>query len=501
MGSHHEEGTARTLVHSEAWFEDGPTSAGFLMRTTLNSPGDKFLGSSGDETGDAFYYSFPPGHPLWAYFAHRAIGLEPSVGSVRVLNLILGLMSAAMIYLIVREMLRALPGAWAGFAGLVSAGLYMFAPGVLWYQSNAYTSGSAVQPFFVLGLLAYVYAYRACDSEDGRWLLGWTLVLGMAVFFMTYTEWLGLAFAGVAALAALVRRSDPVARRLGTAAVAGGGLALLVVVVQYSSALGVLGVFETFAGRYADRSGLVGGAAGYTFWQFEAWSRLAGIYVGALGVPLACLAVLYAWDRWMGRGMPRRFSSGDAPTALVLSMAALPVFVHHMVLFDHTVVHDFDTLKTTVVVSLFAGLLVGRLLARYGTQGQGRLGRPMLAVGTIVGVAMLGSFLMFAHLNDRVTPEPKRLGEAIAEAVEPDEVVWLESPAYVPVSTVTHYSGRNFLLWKGNPTAAAAILERGGGRTGVYLLLDKYLEVQAVGYIGADGVIRNTRQEAKATLE
>ncbi len=74
MGLHHEEGTARTLVHSLSWWEEGPSAGGFIMSRTLSSPGDKYLTAGAADDGNIYYYSFPPGHPLWAFMAHRAIG-------------------------------------------------------------------------------------------------------------------------------------------------------------------------------------------------------------------------------------------------------------------------------------------------------------------------------------------------------------------------------------------------------------------------------------------
>gem|GEM_PF-5426568 len=494
MGLHHEEGTGRTLVHMTAWWEDGPTSGGYLLRTTLTSPGDKFLSGAADEEGNAYYYSFPPGHPLWAFLVHRAIGVQPTVMSVRVFNLVLNLLSAVLVYLIVRELLRKLPDAWSRIAGATAFAAYAFTPITMWYQSNSYTTASAVQPFFLLALYAATRAYR-----EGRWGRYAIAGVGAATFFMAYTEWLGFAFAGVAVVLALARRDDAVMRRIGIAALVGAAAAFGIVVVQYSTQLGFAGVFETFAGRYAARSGL-DQAGGHSLLNPASWARLFRIYLSAVS-PLAVAALaLFAWDRFIGRGKARRFSAGLAPPAAILTLAIAPVLVHHAVLFNHTVVHDFDTLKTAVFLSVALGFLTGKLIARYAAGEAFSPSTAMLGSAALLLVVGGTSVWLFGLANSREYTEPKKLAEVIAAQAEDDEVVFIEAPAYVPVSITTYYAGRNWVDWRGDPAATANLLARGGQRTGVVFLVDEQLEVLQVGYVGMDGAAYYTKEEALATL-
>ncbi len=493
MGLHHEEGTARTLIHTTAWWADGSGEGGYLLRMNLSSPGDRYLGSDADENGDTFYYSFPPGHPLWAFAAHKAVGVKPTVSSVRTFNLVLHLACALMIFLIVRELLRRLPFVWSSAAGLVAFAVYLFAPVAMWYQSNAYTSASAVQPFFIGAVLLVALAYR---GERRVWILSG---FGAAVFLATYTEWLGLAFAGVAVVVAIVRRRDSVARSLGIAAAAGAATAMGLVVLQYSTKLGLAGVFDTMAGRYADRSGLEQGV-GYTLWNPAAWSRLFGIYRNTLGPVIVVLIVLVAWDLLLRRGSTGRFRAGTAPMGVVFAFAVAPVLVHHVVLFDHTVIHDFDALKSTVPLVLGIGYLSGRIIARTAS-GEGRRLRVTIAgLAVVAAVACSASVIVFGNVNGTAFPQPKQLGERIAGEVRPDEVVFVQAAAYLPRSILVHYAGRNYVVWQASPTKAAAMLERGGGRTGVLFWVDEFLDVKAVGYVGIDGVVNPTREQAGLTL-
>ena len=499
MGLHHEEGTARTLVHSLSWWEEGPSAGGFIMSRTLSSPGDKYLSSGAADDGNIYYYSFPPGHPLWAFVAHRAIGYMPTVSSVRVMNLILGFLSASMIYLLVRELLKRLPDLWSRFAALVAFALYVFTPIGLWYHSNAYTSASAVQPFFIAALLAATYSYRLRESRP--WL--WPTLFGVAVALMSYTEWLGVAFAAVTVIIWLFRRKDATLRRLSAAGALGSGAALILTAVQYSLSLGVSEMIEHAVGRYTIRSGLsASGGGGYTVWKAASWERLAYQYTRSVGYLAVLTAVLWVWDRVLGRGKAKSFRPGDAPVSVILLLSIVPVLLHHVALFDHTVVHDFDMLKWSVFLSVAIGVLVGRLLARYATkEPPAALWWPTAVVVVLAVLVAADSLNTFSYHNGRVQSEPESLGAAMAEAAEPEEVIFISSGTYLTPAIITYYAGRNFTGWPADPPVTSETLARGGEeRTGVVILVDDYLNVVRIGYVGTNGVIYDTRERAKATL-
>jgi len=283
------------------------------------------------------------------------------------------------------------------------------------------------------------------------------------------------------------------------AAASGAAAALVLVVAQYATQLGLGGVFEVFADRLAIRSGTVD-TGGYTFTNPASWLRLGGIYRDELGSLLVGAFALWALDRWAGRGKSRHFAAGDAPIATVLVLALVPVVVHHVLLFNHAVIHDFDVLKTSVFLSLAIGVLTARLIARYAA-GEGTSERTAITrAGLVVLAVVLAGAYLFLGVNAKVYPEPKALGEAIAAAAQPEEVVFLTAPVYVPPSITKHYSGRNYLEWSGDMERTRQILQRSGPRTGILLLLNDQIEVIGTGYVGTDAVVYETRDEARETL-
>ncbi len=187
---------------------------------------------------------------------------------------------------------------------------------------------------------------------------------------------------------------------------------------------------------------------------------------------------------------------------MILLLSIVPVLIHHVVLFDHTVIHDFDMLKWSVFLSLAIGVLVGRLLARYATKEPPvALWWPIAAVLVLMVLVIGNSVNAFDYRNRSVQSEPESLGAAIAEAAEADEVIFISSGTYLPPATITYYAGRNFAAWPADPPVTSETLARGGEeRTGVVILVDDYLNVIRIGYVGTDGVIFETREGAKATL-
>ena len=495
MGIHHEEGTARVLLHSTVWWEEGPSGAGFLLRKNLTSPGDAYLAPPGpltDGDGNTYYASMPPGHPLWMFLAHRVVGVEPTVMSVRYVNLAVNLLCAALVYLVVREILRGLPDGWSRTAGLVAAATYLFAPVTLWFQSNAWTSASAVQPFFIAAIWAVARAYR--DEERQRLFV---VLTGALVFGMSYTEWLGPAFAlATVVLAVIRRRSDALIRRIAVASAIGAVLALGLTFLQYSTISGAGEMARLWLGRYQMRSGF-GEASVASPWNRASWIRLLGQYIDSLAPAFAVLAIVFVWDRILAGVRGGKFRAGGAPVSVVMTLALAPVLIHHVVLFDHAVIHDFDMLKMTVFVSVATGLLVGRLIARYAAQERPQHTMAVAVVCVLVVVSAYASVRLYDWLNPSYAAF-ERIGTAIARTAEPDEVVFLVPFDYMPPSVVTHYAGRNWVPWPGEDRAPAVLGRGGADRRGVVFGADLGRGVFEVWYVAPDGSLHPTREEAMA---
>ncbi len=497
MGLHHEEGTARTLVHSSVWWEEGPSRGGFLMRKNLTNPGDLYLAAPGpltDHDGISYYASMPPGHPLWVFLVHRVIGVEPTIASVRYLNLAVGLACALLVYLIVREMLRGLPDGWSRSAGLIAAATYLFMPVTLWFQSNAWTSASAVQPFFIAAVWACARAYR--DEEKRRTFI---ILAGVFVFAMSYTEWLGPAFAlTTVVLAFLRRREDTTMRWIAVASSVGAAVALGLTFLQYSTIAGAASLLELWTGRYAMRSGLGEASVGRP-WDPASWDRFFGQYFTSLAPAVVVLVILFVWDRLVSRGRAGKLRTGGAPLGVVFGLALAPVLIHHVVLFDHAVIHDFDMLKTSLVVSLATGLVGARLIARYAGKAQPARAAAVLAGCALFAVSGYVSVRLYDYLNPTYGVY-ERIGVTIGETVEPDEVVFVVTSEYIPRSVTTHYAGRNGLPWPGE-NRAPGVLARGGGRRGVVFGVDSVRGVFETWYVAGDGSLHPSREAAIAASQ
>jgi hypothetical protein len=188
----------------------------------------------------------------------------------------------------------------------------------------------------------------------------------------------------------------------------------------------------------------------------------------------------------------------------MLSIA--PVLLHHLALFNHTVVHDFNVLKTSVFFVLAAGVLTGRLLARLSSRGASARWGVYAGTCVVVVAVAVGSAWLFGQLHKLEYVESRSLGDAIAAEAQPDEVVFVSVPEartlslYVPPNQITWYAGRNYVAWNGDLKAARRVLDADAPRTGVFFMVDFELQVQKVGYFGADGDPYESREQARSTL-
>lgn len=489
----HGEGTARVLRHMRVWDEAGLARTHFMMRTTGTAPADRFIADVGYLTsGDGvFYYaSFPPLFPLAPYLAFRALSVSPSPEAIRTFNLGLHAIGALLLFALARRALRERGEAFASSAGVFAAAVYLISPGAMWYHSNAYVSASLSTPLLIA--CTYLGLRAAADDRPSAWLLP---ALGATAFALAYADWVGVTLvAAIAATAAWYRRD----RRLWmVAAVAAAGTiaALLLTAVQYSSVAGVHEFVAALGGKFEMRTGL-SAASHHSLTSLASWKYLLGVSVRKSLEPelvfLGVLAVLFAAGI-LGRVIARRPTDLRAtfPRAFLIALAFLggASLLHHLILFSHTVIHDFDLLKDAAPL----GLLVGVLAAEIGEWGTHRASR----IGTLVALAVvlaLGARSALPKTMKRdftISWGAVGVGEAIAEAnVGPNEAVFLKGPPsfYIGSSTV-HYAGRNIARYHSREHAAK-IIRASGASGGVLFVLDEAgRKVARVDRVAPDGSI------------
>lgn len=485
----HADGTARVLRHMSVWDEVGLLETHFMMRTTGTAPADRYqpdIGYLADEDGLYYYVSFPPLYPLAPYLALKALDIPRTALTVRMFNLALQALGCLVIFLLARRLTRDWEEVPSLVAASVAASVYAIAPMLLWYHSVAYTSASLSTPLLALAVYLAVRLAHDEESAPSRWLwIGYITAVAM----LAYADWLAVTYALGFALFAVIRRRDHRLRTLAfaTGATVAGVLALTA--LQYSSVAGFSAFLDGLSGKYVMRSGLAE-SSHHSLLSLDSWRYVLGHYrkhFGELALFAGFLGTIGVLERSVREDVTRLLKSPATVTALGLSVLA--TVIHHLALFSHTAVHDFDLNKATIAVALLVGLAAAsgfEALRRRGPQ------RHAVAILVLASVLVAHVSLLSGFRRNFSTPAHARdVGAAVQYAgVRPDEVVFIEGDEFYIGSSAIYYAGRNLTRWR-REEHAARLIEATGATGGVLFVLDdegaQVVDVLAVAPDGSAG--------------
>ncbi len=414
LSHHHEWLTSTVLRHLDIWSMDGLVADHFSPPTTYPGGANYFINNQGNDlctaSGQYYYISYPPFAFLLPYAVMRVLHLSASVLFLQVFNLGLHLVNLGLIFLLIR---RLISGSQRSVLALVGVAVYAFSPATLWFHSNVYMADMLVQTFFISTLLAVTRVWYSM-----RW--GEYVFLGVSVFLMCYTEWLGVLLAGSIGLALFIFK--PVRpKTLFFVLLMSSSLALGLMVWQYSQIAGLGPYLSALAHKFLYRSGVSN-----SYGDLKAWVHLSGFYMASYFPYLVFWG--WEWRAW------RRLGGGFAPEVrLVLFLAILPVVMHHFLLFNFTTVHDFSTLKFSVFLSLsiaLMGMAWARLPRRFW-------------VG--FGLATVVALLQFWVINHDCRNPYQAFAALIRE--QPKTVLIVVRGPYLIDPQLIYYAKRNVVSW------------------------------------------------------
>ncbi len=445
LSTNYEWVTAHTLVTLQIWEDEGIITHGFRPIYTFSNPNDHYIkcpiSGISDNSGNYYYVSYPPFAFIFPYLVFKTLGISANVLALESLNLVLHFLCAILVYLILSAINKT--NTRISTAGLIGASIYIFSPLSLWHHSNVFFADILVQVIFLLAIyLSYLFLYR----NDGP---GKALSTGLFVtlFLMAYTEWVGFLFAGCLALVGILfRKHSLFYKRLIFISITSASLAGLTILFQYGSINGLEDFFNMLLNRYSERSGHIGRSQ---FYDLDAHLFLLNLYLRNYFPQFVILAVLGALLLIL-KTKPRGFFSVEEKTILLLSL--LPAILHHVVLFEFTLVHDMALVKTCIFISLLSGLFFHRI-----QQQSLREALPAFKfVAYLVVVAMLSLSVFFYH-SHVIEPNGfslEALGKEIKESSKPEDTVFfkttqtlgdfiIEAPLnFVIAPQIQYYSGR-----------------------------------------------------------
>ena len=444
LSTNYEWVTAHTLVTLQIWESEGIFTHGFNPIYTFPNPNDHHIkcpiSGVADQEGNYYYVSYPPFAFIAPHLIFSIFDIKPTVLTLQIFNLVLHFLCGIFIFLIINLLIPSDTSRLSSLMPAVfGAAFYFFSPLNLWHHANVYFADILVQFLFIVDVFL-VFIFFSKPQSAYRWLL---VGIGILLFLTMYTEWLGYLLTFVVFIYALSQlKKHPAAGILALVCCASVISALGLTILQYSSINGLESFFDLILNRYEERSGQFGINQ---FYQLISYQYLLNLYVRNYFPVFILIALLFLI----------KFIFKQSLTAFhflpIFVITLIPALLHHLVLFEFTLVHDLALVKTSVFLCIVIGILL------YVTSHTSAAQTPALLryLPYVFSVCMMGLSVFFYN-SHVITPtfSLEKLGTTIKENSSPDDTIFFKTSRtlgdfliaapvnFVIAPQIQYYSGR-----------------------------------------------------------
>jgi len=430
-GRHHEWLTGHVLSTLSIFEKNGITNHYFSPVFTFNNPAERALLESQifrDKNNYAYYTSYPPFCFIFPFLVFKAFNLKVSLIGLRMIGLSIQFICALLLFFIINRLFKKRINHEIFIPSLIGYTLYLFASGNLWFHGNIYFADMLVHVFVLSALLLFIIIIEEPEASIKLRLLG----LAIVTFFGVYTEWLALFVAFYMGLLFFIKAFKKklffihVLTLLISASSAIG-----LSIYQYSCIAGFEPLKEKTIEKYAMRSGhdKQHAEAGYSFGSSASKNRFFNHYETNYSSLLDYVwLVFYLVAFLLIANFIRKKTTINQSHIMAFGILFFSIATHHLAFFNFTVVHDFSTLKSSMLLILFITYVIG-LFINY-------LDSKYIAISSTTFVFIT---LWFVHTSiqkyykvnrqDKSSYYQKITGEIMAKYGKPDEIMFTNAYA------------------------------------------------------------------------
>jgi len=415
-----EQCTGISLMQLDIWQKSGANSFHYLLPINYSGAKDLHIQNwpaykpTKDEKGDYYYLSFPPFYLQVPYFLHKLFSIPISPLHLQLLNIFLHFLTIILILKISRLVFPP-KSQHLDIIGLTACFIYTLSPSPLWFHTNIYI----MFPFAIPILLASTYFFlkiRLSAASNPRPLL----LLAICLFFLCYTEWVGFLTSFTYMLLGTIAYIKHKQRKdLGLILVSGFAafLALALFIWQGAAAVGLENLFNFHFVKYNEYSGSVKGSNFLLF-----LSRMA-LWFGRGYAPAILAIIVLLLLVWRKKGSLKNLHAYSG--GLLLMALVLPSALHHLLLRDFTIHHEFSTLIDGLTLSFLGGILV-----HYCIQNKLISRKTLIGLAAVVFIGNSLSFFLQHYpgplsYNGYPYNVPQKIGTAINQNTSEGEAAFL----------------------------------------------------------------------------
>lgn len=409
---HHHHLTATSMIFTNCWLEDGIVNDHFAMMANPDSV------EFSDLKDRSFYDSYPSGCIIPLYILAKITGTEQiDFGFVQRWNLfnqyIVTLLMAFTVYLLV---LRLRKRFYIGIIGAIAAAsVNLFMPAPFYFFHSVYFADIAVIfPFMLTVFLELVW--MSVTNNKLRRIIA--VVEGIVIFAGTFTDYLFPCLVLVLYVKRLLMREIrfvPVGKwfidSLKFAAPAMLALALFGIQLLVNGPVRIVRMFLF-------RTGIEDGSGWTEHFEDQFWRKYIvdgyGKYADVI-IKLSLAIIIAAALIYIIMRIFKKYENKSIE--LILSVAGiiiLPCFIQINLLKNHSAIHDFSTLKFSMVIGVVSYVLIPLLAAEFVCELRKKIRLNAqfvsgLAVGAFAFVCC--SSVVSAHKNNAESFFPERTDE------------------------------------------------------------------------------------------
>ncbi|MFM2226494.1 MAG: hypothetical protein RJA07_2696 [Bacteroidota bacterium] len=364
LSDHHEWLTAHTLITFDIWNKKGIANCHYAPIYTYYEQCNKHilsLGGVDDALGDGYYVSYPPLGFILPYFFIQLFNLPIAPYSLELFNLLLHLLGGLILYHLIKNN-SAANKYWLHPAALTAFVVYTFSASTLWFLCNAYFVDMQAQ-FFLIAVIYCWMKIQTSTTDNGKFN-GYVFALVVLYFCLCFTEWIGFLLGITFFVYTLINHSLLKNSKLLLMLAITALSALLFSIFIYGKIDGLAHLYKAIAEKYISRSGWNNDAAEsqLSIFSNEGIGSIVHHYKSNFAPLIKWLFVMILLVVGLHFSAKKTIKSILYKTEInLILITAIPILLHHILLFNFTAVHDFSTTKTAILFSIIAAILVDKL--------------------------------------------------------------------------------------------------------------------------------------------
>jgi len=416
------------LTVLKIWNSQGFEKSHFVPVLTWENKGDKFMANYKrleDKSGNNYYVSFPPFAFILPYLISFILNVEPNQVFIQILNLLMHFFGGLLIYMIIagRTEKNNLHLNFIGISGFI---IYLFIPVLLFAHTYCFFPEIVGQLFFLSGILLFQKIEERKDNPGFSLLF----LFGFNLFFLIYSEWLGLFYAFTVMLISLINyRKHQLFCRLFFITLLVSVFTLVLIFFQFKSISNTGDFFRSIALRFLERSGFFGtkysdlgisynNPASY----IELFHQINNTLTAFGYFSIILLAV------WLTKN---KFPSlkGLMKNHLLYIIIFLPLMLEFLVFFNATVIHFVWWGRWGIPIAIGSALIMNHIIMKL--QNKSKVVKYQIVFAAII--LLLSVFSVYKFKNHSfgfsvIQNRLKKIGMIVKDHSKNDEAVFINVP-------------------------------------------------------------------------